>query len=94
VKVVSCTCDVMYTLCRWCCVHVILCTCCTYGTGVHVVLCTCHTCCVAAMWYYVCALCNRGIASCVFVVLYSVYIYVLCCTSGVGVCMCCFLHWV
>jgi len=36
-----------------------------------------------AMQYYVCALCSCGMTTCVFVVLYSVYmyvyVYVLCC---------------
>ena len=86
-QVVSCTCDDVYTLCRWCCVHVVLCTFCTYGTGVHVVLCACNACCVASMWYYVCVLCSCGIVTCVLVLLYSIYVYVLCCTSGVGVCI-------
>ena len=79
VQVVLCTCDDVHRSCRWCCVLVVLCTCCTYGTSVHVVLCACCTCCVAGMWYYVCALCSHGIMTCVFIVLYSVYIYVLCC---------------
>ena len=56
----------------------VLCTCCRYGTGVNVVLCKCHTCGVAGMWYYVCALCSRGIMTCVFIVLHFVYVYVLC----------------
>jgi len=87
---------------------VVLCTCCTYSTGVHVVLCAYHTCCVVGMRYYVCALCSCGIVTCVFVVLYSVYVYVLCFTLGVGVCivlwctrdvglcivLCCVVHWV
>jgi len=76
VQVVSCTCDVVHMFCRWCFVEVALCMCGTYGTGVHVVLCACHTCCVADMRYYVCALCNRGILTCVFVMLYFVYVYV------------------
>jgi len=96
VHVVMCMSSVMYTLymwwCvhvyRWCRVHVMLCTC--YAGGVvyrwycvhvvHAVLCACHTCCVVYMWYYVCAWCSRGIMTCVFVVLYSVYVYVLHCT--------------
>jgi len=57
-------------LCRWCGVHVVLCTCYTFGTGIHVVLCACHTCCVVAIWYYVCPLCSRGIVN----------VYLLCCT--------------
>ena len=39
----------------------------------------------AYMWYYVCALCRRDIVTCVFIVLYVVYIYVFCCTSGIDV---------
>ncbi len=65
----------------------VLFTCCTYGTGVHVVLCTCHTCYIVGMWYCVCVMCSCGIVTCVFVVLYYVYVYLLCCTSGVGVCI-------
>ena len=78
VQVAPCTCDFVHTLCRWLFVEVVICTCCTYSTGVHVVLCACHTCYVAGMWYYVCAFCSHGIVSCVFVMLYSVYIYLLC----------------
>jgi len=78
---VLCTCDVVHALCN---VQVVLCTCCTYGTGVRVVLCACHTCCVEGMWYYVCALCSHGIVTCVFVVLYFVYVYELCCTSRIS----------
>lgn len=73
-----CTCDVVYTLFRWCFVQVVLCTCCTYGIGVHVVLCVCRTCCVVGVWYYIRALCSRGIVTCVFIMLYSVYVYLLC----------------
>jgi len=69
------------------------CTCCTYGTGVHVVLCACRTCCVMGIRYYVCALCSCGIVSCVFIVLYSLYVYVLCHTSSVVVCMYCVLSY-
>jgi len=89
----SCTCDVVHTLCRWCYVQVVLCTCCTYGTGVHVVFCACPTCCVAGMWYHVCALCSYRIVTCVFTMFYSGYIYVLCYTSDVGICivLCCTL---
>ena len=86
-QVVSCTCDFVYTFCRWCCVYVVLCTCYTYGTSVHVVLCACHTYCVVGIQYYVCALCIHGIMTCVFIVLYFVYVYLLCRTPGVGVCM-------
>ena len=89
VEVVPCTCDIMYTLCRWCSVQVVLCTYCTYGTGVHVVLCACHTCCVAGMRYYVYTLCSCGILTCVFIVLYYVYVFVLCCTSSVCVWIVC-----
>ena len=53
------------------------------------------------MWYYVhvihfmlCilgmalwVLCIHCTATCVFVVSYGVYVYVLCCTLGVGVCV-------
>jgi len=89
VQVVPCTCDVMHMLCRWCYVQVVLFACCTYGTGVHVVLCTCHTCCVTGMRYYVCALHSHGIMTYVFIVLYFVYVFVLCCELGVGVCVVC-----
>jgi len=99
VHVASCTCGVVYTLCRYfhvhvtlcrrCCVQVVLCTWCTYGIGIHVVLCTCHTCCVADMQYYVGASCSHGIVTYVFIVLYSMYVFVLCCTLGVSVCIFC-----
>lgn len=46
---------------------------------IHVVL---HTCGIVLY-----ALCSRYIMTCVFVVLYFVYVYVLCCTPGVGVCV-------
>jgi len=64
-----------------------LCTCCTYGIGVHVLLCACHTCCVVGMQYDVCALCSHGIVTCVFIVLYFVYMYEFCYTLDVGVCI-------
>jgi len=91
-QVVSCTFDVVYMLCRWYYVQVVLCTCCIGGTSVHVVLFACRTCCVVYMQYYICALCSHGIMTSVFVVLYSVYVYILCCTLGVSVCMCCVVH--
>jgi len=62
-----------------------MCTCCTYGIGVLAVLCACRTCYVAGMQYYVCELCSCGIVIYVFIVLYSVYIFLFCCTLGVGV---------
>jgi len=82
----------MYTLCTWCREHVMLSTHCVGGAVytwyyvhvVHVVLCVCRTCCIVYMRYYVCALCSRGIMMCVFIML---YIYVLCFTSGVSVCI-------
>ena len=77
-QVVSCTCDDVHTLYRYCCVQVVLCTHFAYGTSIHEVLCACRTCCVAEMWNYVCAWYSRGIVTCVFVVLYSIYVYVLC----------------
>jgi len=46
---------------------------------VHVVLCICGT--------MLRVLCSRCVTTCVFIVLYSVYVYVLCCTSVVGVCV-------
>ena len=69
----------------------VLCTCYTYGTGVHVVLCACPICCVVGMWYYICALFIRGIMTCVFIVMYYVYVCVLCSRLDVGVCivLCC-----
>jgi len=66
---------------------VVLCTCCTCSTGVHAVVCAYHTCCVVYIWYYVCAWCTRDIMKRVFVAFYSVYVYVLGSTSGVGVCI-------
>ena len=71
-EVVWFTCDVVHILGRCCGVQVVLCTCCTYGTGVHVVLCACNRCHALHMLYYVCALCSRGIMTCVFIVLYFV----------------------
>ena len=65
----------------------VLCMCCKYGTSVHVVWCACRTCCVEGMRYYVCALCSHGIMTCVFVMLYSVYVYVFCYTLSVGICV-------
>ena len=59
-QVASCTCDDVHTLWKRCGVPVVLCTCCTYGTGAHVVLCACHTCCVEGMWYYLCASYSHG----------------------------------
>jgi len=59
---------------------------------VHVVLCTC-----GPMYVH----CVCGIVTCVFVVLHSMYLYVLCCTLDVGVffmlyircrCMHCVVH--
>jgi len=45
-------------------------------------------CCVHAVLYMrLCTWCSCGIMTCVFVMLYSMYVYVLCCTSGVGVCI-------
>ena len=60
------------------------------------------------MRYYVCALCSRGIVTYVFIELYLVYVFVLCFTLGVGICivwwctpdvgvcivLCCVVHWV
>jgi len=67
-----CTCGIVCMLCMLCCVHV--------------VLRACHACCVMYMWYCVCELCSHGIMTCVFSMLYLVYIYVFYCTSSVGVC--------
>ena len=50
------------------------------------------TCGVADMRYYVCALFSCRIVTCVFIVLYYVYVYVLCCMPGVGVCIVCGVH--
>jgi len=86
VQVVLYTCDIVHTLCRCFYVQLVLCTCCTYGIDVHVVLCTCRRCCVAGMRYYVRALCSHGIVTCIHL-LYYVYVFVLCCTPGVGVCI-------
>jgi len=66
---------------------VVLCTCCTCVIGVHVVLGACLRCCVVYMQYHVYELCSRGIMTCVFIVMYIVYVYVLCCTSGVSECI-------
>jgi len=44
---VPCTYDALYMLYMQCYVHMVLCSCCTYGDvciTVHVVLCTCCTC--------------------------------------------------
>lgn len=65
----------------------VLCKCGTYGIGVHVVLCACHTCHVEGMRYYICASSSLGILTCLFVMLYYVYVYVLCCTSRLGICI-------
>ena len=89
VQVVPWTCVVVHTLCGWCGVQVVLCTSCTYGTGVRVVLCSCHTWFVVVMLYYVCALCSCGIVTCVFPVLYFTYIFVFCLTPCVVVLMYC-----
>ena len=77
----------VYTLCRWCCVHVVQVVLCTGGVVymwyyvhvIHVALCACGT--------VLCVLCSHCIMTCVFIVLYSIYVYVLCCTPGVGVCV-------
>ena len=51
------------------------------------VLCTCCTRCVVHMWY--CVMCIMYSLHCDMynIVLYSVYMYVLRCTLGVGVCI-------
>ena len=56
-------------------------------------------CCVVGMWYYVSALCSHDIMTYAFIVLHSRHVFVLCCTSGIGVwvvlytgCMC--MHFV
>jgi len=66
---------------------VVICTCCACGTSVHVVLCACCTCCVVYMRYYVCAWCSHHIMTCVFIVLYFIYVYVLFYTLSIGVCI-------
>jgi len=86
-QLVRCTCDVVYTLSKKCCVQVVLCTCCIGAIDVHVVLCACRTCCVVYMRYYICAFCRGGIVTSVWIVLYFVYIDVLCCTPDAGVCV-------
>jgi len=88
--VVQCTCGIVYMLYKWCRVHVMFCT--HYAGGVvyrwycvhvvHAVLVhmwyyvhVVHV--VVYMWYYISSWCSCGIMTCVFVVLYSVYVYVL-----------------
>jgi len=74
-------------LCRWCCVHVVVCACCAGGVlymwycihVIHVLLCICGI--------VLQVLCSRCVTTCVFVVLYNVCVYVWCCTPGVGVCV-------
>jgi len=65
---------------------VVLCTC---GIGVHVGLSAFCTCCVMGMWYYVFALCSHGIVTYAFIMMDSIYVFVLCCTPSVGVCVIC-----
>jgi len=104
VHVVLCTYCTCGIVCMWCCIHV-----------VQVVLCTRYVGGVVYMWYCVhiinVVLCIFGmvlwvlynccVATCVFLVLYGGYGYVLCCTLDVGVCvvmytwcrcMCHFVH--
>jgi len=88
-----CTCCEFGVVYMWSYVHVVLVMLCTCGTCaamyimhmlycvhvVHVMYCTCGI--------VLCALFSHCIVTCVFVVLYTVYVYVLCYTLGVGVCV-------
>lgn len=76
--VVLCTCGVLYTLCCCFCVHVIHVVLLYIWNGVNII----HDFFVY-MWHY--AMCSPYIVTCVFIELYSVYVYVLCCTLCVGV---------
>ena len=84
VHVVFYTSSVVYMLYRWYDVHAALCTCCADGSMYM------WYCGIVHMWYCVIVLrglCSHCIMTCIFFVLYSVYVYVLCCTLGVGVCI-------
>jgi len=59
----------------------------TCGTSVRVRLSACHTCCVAGMQYYVCALSSHGIVTYAPIVLNPGNLFVLYCTSIVGACI-------
>ena len=105
-KVVLCTCDVVYMLCRWCCVHVhvVLYTHCESGI-VYMWCCVCGVVYMLCMWYCVHVIhivlcicgtmlwvsCGHYIVTCVFVVLYNVYVY---CVVLYTECrrMCCVVH--
>ena len=102
----------MYTLCRWCHVHVVLCT---HDAGaamykwysihvLHVVLCACRTCCCVHVVLWACHICCVVCMCTVYVhfvvvvswrvciLLYSVYVYVLCFIPSVGVCIVYVVH--